>query len=84
MELGCCDVLADVVAHLQNATLLAEGESDTFSIHKRWKSYRDRSGVAITVWNPVMVFVCACVYNYTMETLAEVGASRITEYMYTR
>ena len=48
-----------------------EGESDTSGVHKSWKSYRDRSGVAVSVWNPVMVSVCACVYNYMMKTLAE-------------
>ena len=54
-----------------SSTLLAEGESDTSGVHESWKCYRDRSGVTVSVWNPVMVSVCACMYDHMMKTLAE-------------
>ena len=54
-----------------SSTLLAEVKSDTCSVHESWKCYRDRSGVEVSVWNPVIVSVCACVYDYMMKTLAE-------------
>lgn len=52
-----------------SSTLLVE--SDTCCIHESWKSYRDQSGVAVSVWNPVIVSVCACVYDFMMKVLSE-------------
>ena len=52
------------------STLLAEVESNTAVILESWKVYRERSGVTVSVWNPVIVSVCACVYDYMMKAFA--------------